>query len=91
MDSTLFSEPGRDEFFDQITQLPTTMVEEFSLCVEVRFFADVAGEFYKIRVRALPYRLRRRPAASLVSLWPSRCRVKISLNADGRTVRRLAI
>jgi hypothetical protein len=34
-DSTLFFQPGRDEFFDQITPLPTTMVEELSLCVEV--------------------------------------------------------
>ena len=36
------------------------MVEELSLCVEVSFFADVAGQFYKIRVSALTYRLRRR-------------------------------
>src|SRR5262249_48137700 len=36
------------------------MVEELSLCIEVSFFADVAGEFYKIRVSALPYRPRRR-------------------------------
>ena len=33
------------------------MVEELSLCVEVSFFADVAGQFYKIWVSALPYRV----------------------------------